>query len=134
MIGTSKPERREETEAPKAGELERIPTNTLIGDYLARASPVVVSAHEEEVAVGEQEGTSEAVLTNEPMEQPCEKVVKQEIIEEERAVEENPTVSTTEAVLGNLPPARETEEVLVKQEWVELCEQRRLPIQQKYQL
>ena len=57
-----------------------------------------------------------------------------EIIEEKWVVEENSTVSTIEVVLRDLPPATKMEEVLVKQEWVELCEQRRLLIKQRYQL
>jgi len=68
------------------------------------------------------------------MEQPGEKVLKHEMIEEERAMEENLKVRTTEAVLGDLPPVVGIEEVLVKQEWVKLCEQRRLLVKQKYQL
>lgn len=82
-----------------------------------------MSAQQEEVAVGEEEGPSKAVPMNEPMEKASEQVVKQEIIEEEQAVEENPTVGIAEAVPGDLPPAAEAEEFLVKQEWVELSEQ-----------
>jgi len=66
------------------------------------------------------------------MEQPGEKVLKHEIIKEKWVVEENSTVGTIKATLRDLPPATRTEEVLVKQEWVELCKQRRLPIKQKY--
>ena len=90
-----------------------------------------------EVVVGKEEGPSEAVSTNELVVRPGEKPVKQEIIEEEREMEENLAVDIVEAVPGDLPPAEpvaEAEEVLEKQEWVELCEQRRLPIKQKYQL
>lgn len=60
--------------------------------------------------------------------------MKQEIIEERQAGEENPKVGTTEEVLRDLPPPVETEEVLIKQEWIEMCEQRRPPVKQKYQL
>lgn len=123
MTSTSEPQRRKETEVLEVGELERIPIVTLVGEHLARASSVTVSTHEWEVDIGEEEGPSEAVTMDKLMEQPGEKVVKQEIIEEEWVVEENPTLSTTEAVLGDLPPAFGMEEVLVKKEWVELCEQ-----------
>lgn len=57
--------------------------------------------------------------------------VGHKISEEERARKENPPVNTTEDVSKDLPPI---EEILVKQEWIELCEQRRLPMKQKYQL
>ena len=60
--------------------------------------------------------------------------MKHEMIKEEQAVEENPTVGIEEAVSRDLPPATETGEVLVSQEWVEMCEQQRLPVKQKYQL
>jgi len=59
---------------------------------------------------------------NESVVKPGEKAMNQEIIEEEQTVEENPTVGMAESVLGDLPPATEIEEFLVKQEWVELCE------------
>jgi len=52
-------------------------------------------------------------------------------------MEGNPTAGVAEAFLGDLPPAKlvaEVEELLVNKEWVELCEQRRLPVKQKYQL
>lgn len=91
-----------------------IPTDTLAGEHLVRASPVAVSTHEEEVVVGEEEGPSEVVLTNEPMEQPSKKLMKQEIIGEEWVVEENLTVGITEAVPRDLPTVAEIEEVLVK--------------------
>lgn len=68
VTGTPKPRRREETENPEVGEPEKIPTGPLAGEHLTRASPVTVSSHEEEIVISEEEGPSEAVLTNEPME------------------------------------------------------------------
>jgi hypothetical protein len=35
----------------------------------------MVSAQQDKIAIGKEEGPSEAVLTNEPMEEPGEKVV-----------------------------------------------------------
>ena len=124
--GTLEPERREEIEIPEAEESGGIPTRTVAGEHLTRASPVAVSAHEEEIVIGEEEGPSEAIQTNEPVVRLGEKAVKQDIIEEERVVEGNLTVGVAKAVPGDLPlaePVVETEEVLVKQEWVEQCEQ-----------
>jgi len=68
VIGTWEPERIEETEVPKAGEMEGTLVGTLVGEHLSRASPVVESAHEEEIVIGEEEGPSEVVPTIEPME------------------------------------------------------------------
>jgi len=62
--GTLEPERREETELPEVGELEGIPTSTLAREHLARASPITVSTDEEEIAIGEEEGPSKAILMN----------------------------------------------------------------------
>ena len=67
-INTSEPERRKEVEVLEAGEPGRVLIDTSRGENLARESPVVVSVHEEEVVVGEEEGTSEVVPTNKPME------------------------------------------------------------------
>lgn len=77
------------------------------------------------------------VSMNEPMVRLSKKAVKQEIIAEERAMEENPAVDIIEAFPGHLPPAEtvvEDEGFLVKKELVELCEQQRLPVRKKYQL
>ena len=87
-----------------------------------RAPPVAVSAQQREVTTSEKEGPSKVVLMHEPVEKIGEKVVKKEVIKEEWIVEENLTVSMTEAIPKDLPPATKTEEVLVKEEWVELCE------------
>ena len=79
---TLEPERREETEIPEVEEPIGIPTSIVVGEHLARASSVTVSAHEEEIAVGEEEGPSKAIPMNEPMTQPGEKAVKHKVIEE----------------------------------------------------
>jgi hypothetical protein len=49
-------------------------TDTLAEEHLARAPLVAVSAQQEEIVVGKEEGPSEAVLMNEPMEEPGEKL------------------------------------------------------------
>ena len=52
-------------------------------------------------------------------------------------MEENPIVGLLDIPLGDLPLAKLAailDEVLVKQEWIELCKKWRLPIKQKYQL
>ena len=123
VLGTSESERREETDISEAEEPKRIPTSTVAGEHLTRASLVVASTHKEEIVIGEEEGPSEEVPTNEPMTQPGEKSVKHEIIEERQAGEENSTVGTAEEVSQDLPPAAEMKEVLIKQEWIEMCEQ-----------
>jgi hypothetical protein len=48
----------------------------LVGEHLARTPPVVERMQQEEIDVGEEEGPSEAVPMNEPMEEPGEKVVR----------------------------------------------------------
>jgi hypothetical protein len=50
--------------------------DTSIGEHLIGTPLVAVSAQQEELAVGEEEGPSEAVSTNEPMEELDEKVVR----------------------------------------------------------
>jgi hypothetical protein len=50
--------------------------DTLEGDHIARAPSIMMSMQQEELAVGKEEGPSEAVLKNEPMEEPGKKVVR----------------------------------------------------------
>lgn len=83
----------------------------------------MVRTQQSEAAVGEEEGPSEVVPMHEPMEKTGKNVMKQEIIKEERAVEENPAINMEKSIPRDLPPVAETEKVMVKQEWVELCEQ-----------
>ena len=76
MTGTSELEKRKEVEVLEAEEPRRIPRDRLVGEHLARAPPVTVSAQQEEIVVGEEEGPSEVVSMNKQMEEPGEKVVR----------------------------------------------------------
>jgi hypothetical protein len=50
--------------------------DTPAGEHLTGTPPVAVSPQQEELVVGKEEVLSEVVPTNEPMEKPCEKVVR----------------------------------------------------------
>ena len=90
-------------------------------EHLTRSPLVAENVHDERMTIGEEEGPSGAVATNEPMGHLGVKRVKQEIIEEEQAEEVGPTVGPTEAIPRDLPPVAEAEETQVKQEGAELC-------------
>jgi len=75
----------------------------------------MVHVHKEEIIVGKKEGPSETVLMTEPVIQPGEGAIEHE----EHAGKENSLVNTVEDVLRDFPPVKE---ILVKQEWIELCE------------
>ena len=66
---------------------------------------------DEGMAIGGEEGPSEAVLMNPPVAHEGINRVKQERIEEEQAAEIGPSINPAEAVPRNSPPTVEAKEV-----------------------